>query len=172
MAKTKNYPSTKLHLGCGATILPGYVNLDKTKLPGVDVVHDLEKFPYPFKENSFDEILAKHVFAFFPDLLKVMEELHRIMKPNGVLKVVVPYYNSRAAHQDPLTKRFFTLDTFDYFTQNSLYHYYTQSNFLVVKKSITPTALGWFVPKPFRNFVGTMIGNINESIYFELRAVK
>jgi len=51
----------KLNLGCGYTILDGWVNLDYLDGQGVDVVHDLEKFPYPFKDNTFDKVLASHI---------------------------------------------------------------------------------------------------------------
>jgi len=49
----------KLHLGCGKIIKEGYVNLDIQKLPGVDVIHDLNKFPYPFKDNSFQNLKTR-----------------------------------------------------------------------------------------------------------------
>lgn len=47
----------KLNLGCGKDIKKEYVNLDIRKFPGVDIIHDLNKFPYPFKDDSFDEII-------------------------------------------------------------------------------------------------------------------
>ena len=51
----------KLNLGSGSKILKGYVNVDKFQYYNPDVVHDLEKFPYPFEDNSIDEILLSHV---------------------------------------------------------------------------------------------------------------
>ena len=45
-----------LDLGCGRNKVPGAIGLDLFPVPGVDVVHDLEAFPYPFENNSFDEI--------------------------------------------------------------------------------------------------------------------
>ncbi len=51
----------KLNLGCGKQIKEDYTNLDKVALEGVDVVHDLDVFPYPFRDNTFDEILCSHV---------------------------------------------------------------------------------------------------------------
>ena len=38
----------KLHLGCGHIIKEGWVNHDIVPLAGVDVVHDLTKFPWPW----------------------------------------------------------------------------------------------------------------------------
>ena len=39
----------KLHLGCGKVIKKGFINLDSVKLKGVDVVHNLDVYPWPFK---------------------------------------------------------------------------------------------------------------------------
>ena len=51
----------KVNLGCGNKILRGWVNLDKYDVYPVDVVHDLETFPYPFETGSCTEILMNHV---------------------------------------------------------------------------------------------------------------
>lgn len=62
----------KLHLGCGEDIKEGYINLDFLKMDGVDVVHNLNKFPYPFEDNQFDEVYASHILEHLDDLAKVM----------------------------------------------------------------------------------------------------
>ena len=51
----------KLNLGCGSKILNGYTNVDKFDYYKADSVHDLEKFPYPFKNDSVNEILLSHI---------------------------------------------------------------------------------------------------------------
>ena len=51
----------KLNLGCGSKILNGYTNVDKFDYYKPNIVHDLEKFPYPFDENSVEEIILSHV---------------------------------------------------------------------------------------------------------------
>ena len=48
----KNHAINKLNFGCGPEIMKGYVNMDILKLSGVDVVHNFNKFPYPFKDNA------------------------------------------------------------------------------------------------------------------------
>lgn len=52
--ENKQSNTKKLHLGSGLKVLKGYVNVDLTKKYGAEVVHNLEKFPYPFKNNEFD----------------------------------------------------------------------------------------------------------------------
>jgi len=111
----------KLHLGCGRDIKKGYVNLDRAELEGVDVVHDLDKFPYPFKDNEFDEIYCKHVLEHVDDLIRVMEELTRVSKPGARIKVIAPYFAGQGAYNDPTHKKFFTYKTFDYFSPGGYY---------------------------------------------------
>ena len=123
----------KLNLGCGRVILDGYVNLDKVDLEGVDVVHDLNTFPYPFDDNRFDEIYCSHVLEHVDDLVKVVEELHRITKLYGRIKVIAPYFASQGAFNDPTHKQFFTYKTFDYFSPSG---YYSDVVLQVIKKKI------------------------------------
>jgi len=51
----------KLNLGCGEDYKEGYINLDILDNEFVDVIHDLNKFPYPFKDDEFGEIYIHHV---------------------------------------------------------------------------------------------------------------
>ncbi len=91
---------TKLNLGCGSKCLSGYVNVDhpRTVTPK-DVDHDLEKLPWPFDDNSADEILMQDSLEHltFPD--EKVNEVHRILKPGGVFWGGVPYAHSDGAVQ-------------------------------------------------------------------------
>ena len=104
----------RLNLGCGSLILPGHVNLDIADIPGVDVVHDLDQLPWPFGDREFDRIEAKDVFEHVNDPIGFMTECHRILAPNGVVRIRTPYYRSPDAFTDPTHKRFPTEHTFDY----------------------------------------------------------
>ena len=53
---------------------------------------DLDKIPYPFKANSVDEIYCNHILEHLKEPDKVLRELHRILKPNGLLVLNVPYF--------------------------------------------------------------------------------
>ena len=85
----------KLNLGCGSKILDGYVNVDKFELYDIDIKHDLEKFPYPFKDNSVEEIMLSHVLEHIgqePDIfIKILKELYRICKNEALIEIGVPH---------------------------------------------------------------------------------
>ena len=111
----------KLNLGCGLDIKRDYLNMDFLNIPGVDVVHDLNKFPYPFRDREFDEIYTSHVLEHLEDLIKVMAELRRICKSEGIIRIRVPHFSCGVSYRDPTHKRLFSYFTFDYFTDNCFY---------------------------------------------------
>ena len=51
----------KLNLGCGIDYQEGFINVDFHSHINIDVVHDLNCFPYPFKDGEFDYIVASHI---------------------------------------------------------------------------------------------------------------
>ena len=53
MFKLKNM---KIDFGCGKNKKSGFIGVDILKLEGVDIVDDLSITPYPFKDNTADEI--------------------------------------------------------------------------------------------------------------------
>jgi SAM-dependent methyltransferase len=90
----------KLNLGCGATYLENYVNLDWNSLTQVDVSHNLNELPYPFDDNSFDEILASHVLEHLDRPFDIMTEMHRILRPGGLLHIKVPHFSRGFTHAE------------------------------------------------------------------------
>ena len=102
----------KLNLGSGSKILKGYVNVDKFQYYNPDVIHDLEKFPYPFKDSSVDEILLSHVLEHIgqnPDIFNnIIKEFYRICKNNAIIDIRVPHprhedFISDPTHVRPIT---------------------------------------------------------------------
>ena len=111
--------SDRLNLGCGNEILPNWVNHDLAQLPGVDVVHDLTSFPWPFADGQFEMIRAFHVLEHLPETVRTIEELHRICAPGGRVHIRVPYWNSPDMIADPTHKVSFSEATFDFFDPHS-----------------------------------------------------
>jgi len=111
----------KLNLGAGMNIRKDYVNLDSIKLPGINKVHDLNKFPWPFKNNEFDEVYCSHILEHVSDLTKTMREIQRICKRGARIKIRAPHFSCGVSYRDPTHKRLFSYFTFDYFTDKCFY---------------------------------------------------
>jgi len=73
--------------------MPGWVNVDCRPLPGVDVVCDLEQIPWPWKDNSVDEILMSHCLEHLDDPMGAVKEISRILKPGGIVNVYLPNFS-------------------------------------------------------------------------------
>ena len=110
----------KLNLGCGNKIYDGYVNVDKFDLYDVDIKHDLEKFPYPFKDNSVEEIKLSHVLEHIgqdPNIfIGILKEFYRICKNQALIDIAVPHprhddFIADPTHVRPITS--FGLSLFD-----------------------------------------------------------
>jgi ubiquinone/menaquinone biosynthesis C-methylase UbiE len=115
----------RLHLGCGTDIREGWINLDAQKLPGVDVVANLDdcrRRPLPFPADSFDEFLCSHVLEHLRDALGFMQEMHRIAKPGAMLTIRVPYGSSDDADEDPTHVRRLFVYSFSYFSQRGYWY--------------------------------------------------
>jgi len=93
----------QLDVGCSDHKQEGWVGMDKRKVNGVDIVHDLERFPYPLPDNCCTQILCSHVMEHLNPqcAVTVMDEFWRIMKPGGLLWLSMPYPGSRGHWQDP-----------------------------------------------------------------------
>ncbi len=90
----------KLNLGCGRFPKAGFVNVDREAMPGVDLVHDLDRMPYPFADASCDVIEADHVLEHLGQVFAVMAELHRMLKPGGTLRLRVPHFSRGFSHPE------------------------------------------------------------------------
>lgn len=126
-----------LDVGCGRKKLAGAIGIDKHPNSDADILHDLERFPYPFADNEFDEVNCDSILEHLDNFFKVMEELHRITRADGLIRVKVPYYTSFDAYTDPTHKHFFTSRSFDYFCEDYAYSYYTPARFEILDRRLT-----------------------------------
>lgn len=175
---------TKLNLGCGRDIRKSnkdvkMINIDIANISGVDIKHDLTKFPYPFKDDYFDEILSLGSLELInTDFIKIMEELYRICKNKAIIKIRSPVFPNMCSAQDPLTKKFMTYNTFEYFEPEHDW-YYSKAKFKTLKRryiySLNPRVdwlgfwINWF-PSFYTRFLFNLFPSNN--IYYELSVVK
>lgn len=82
----------KLNLGCGDRKISGYVNVDVCGEP--DIVCDLSVFPWPFADNSADEIFSSHFLEHVEDFDRTIWEIYRILKPGGLFHFKVPHFRN------------------------------------------------------------------------------
>jgi len=172
----------KLNLGCGKDIRKGYVNCDYIKNNGVDKVIDLNKFPYPFKDNSVDEIIMQDIFEHLDKPIKCLEELYRISKKNTLIKIRVPHFSSNSAWADLTHKRAFASRVFDHFTsegKTSSLEGKRKMNFKIIKKELQFPRLYKLLGfnKLFSHFIKIYEVHLYgffpcSNIYFELKVIK
>ena len=81
----------RLHYGCGANILQGWVNIDTVPRPGADCVL-LDIAHLPFGDGMVAEILAEHVLEHldFDAERRVWTEISRVLRPGGIFTLEVP----------------------------------------------------------------------------------
>lgn len=151
----------RINLGCGNHPTPGWLNLDVVALPGVQLVWDLENLPYPIPDGCVERIEASHVLEHVLAFMPLMEELHRILAPGGILHVKAPYYKSTNAFDDPTHVRFFTERTMDYFDPaKNEYAFYSEARFRV--KSLKRNRTGGFPRYHLRKYLHLPAGKVWE----------
>lgn len=130
-----------LHIGCGKNKRLGAVGVDLRAFDDVDVVHNLDSFPYPFSECQFDRVVAEHVLEHLDDLVAVVEEIYRILKPGGRLEITCPHFSSADTFTDITHKHFISSRSLDYFVPGSdlyKYEYSNKAKFKIIQKELGP----------------------------------
>lgn len=112
----------KLNVGSGTQAIDGYVNCDIADVPGVDRVFDLDVAPWPFPDESCEEVLALDVFEHVNNPVTFMCEAWRVLIDGGLLRIRTPHWRGQNAYTDPTHKRFPTEDTFDYWVPGTIYY--------------------------------------------------
>jgi len=125
-----------LNLGCGDKEFPNSLNVDLRQTPIVDVQHDLNVFPYPFQDESFNNIHAHDIIEHLDDVIEVMDECWRLLKPNGTIYIRTTAWDTQQSYNDITHKHWFTLESFDFFDPDTKwgakYWWYTIRKWRVV----------------------------------------
>jgi len=126
----------KIDIGCGSSKRKGFIGIDIIPLNGVDIVHDLSKFPYPFESNTVGEIWMDNVLEHLEKPLRVIEEIYRICEDKAEITISVPYFRSSYATIDPTHLNFFGVNWFNYFDPTHIFcqkYQYSKAHFRVKK---------------------------------------
>lgn len=112
----------KVNVGSGRRQLPGFLSIDNNEHAGqVDVVHDLDVFPWPFAESCVGEIIMDHVLEHLEDTIRVIQELYRICADGAIIHIMTPHFSCAWYH--PGHKRAIGVGLFDHFESQNEEHY-------------------------------------------------
>ena len=81
----------KINLGCGQVQIEGYLNIDKRRLPGVDIVADVNNLP--FEKETVLELFSSHLIEHFPEeelKRQLLPSWYNLIKKGGMLRTVLP----------------------------------------------------------------------------------
>jgi predicted SAM-dependent methyltransferase len=118
----KNLPEypVRVNLACGFDYREGWLNVDRYA-PRADKRFDLFRPPWPMATGSIDYVLAEQILEHVPPrigdedgLIVILDELHRVLRPGGLLAVGVPYAGSGNDYQDITHYRHFVPSSFDF----------------------------------------------------------
>jgi hypothetical protein len=119
-----------LDVGCGINKCPGAIGIDRNPTSRADVLCDLDRFPYPFADSSFDRLVAIHVIEHVSDVIRTMEEFHRLVRDRGRVRIETPHYTDFSSFCDPTHRWHLNTFSFRYFGENhGGFGYYTKARF-------------------------------------------
>jgi SAM-dependent methyltransferase len=140
----------RLDIGCGENKNPGFVGIDMLPLKGVDIVWDLEEFPWPLPDESVLTATASHVLEHINPhkgvFINFMNEVWRVLKKDGQFAFVVPHASSHGYQQDPTHVNMINETTMHYFDPDpegnnigaQLYNFYKPKPWKIEKQYFSP----------------------------------
>ena len=135
-------PARILDVGCGINKYAGSIGIDRNTRTRADVICDLDRFPYPFRDNSFDSLRAVHVIEHVSDVIRAMEEFHRLVASGGRVFIVTPHYTDFSSFCDPTHRWHLNSFSFRYFGENhGGFAYYSDARFREISVRVKLLAL-------------------------------
>lgn len=119
-----------LDVGCGINKYPGAIGIDRIPGSRADVLVDIDRLPYPFRDRSFDQVRAVHVIEHVDDVIRTMEEFHRLLRKGGSVFVATPHYTDFSSFCDPTHRWHLNSYSFRYFGEDHAgFGYYSGCRF-------------------------------------------
>lgn len=126
-----------LDVGCGRNKFKGADGIDYAVNSVADIMHNLNVFPYPIPDDTYDVILCRNVIEHVPDVVSLMEEIHRVGKNGADVVITTPHFSSLYSYQDPTHIRHLAFDSMEYFTEDTKHSsFYSDKRFRMVGRNI------------------------------------
>ena len=143
----------KLDLGCGnQKVTAEHIGVDFSRACNPDVILDLLDYPWPWADNSVEDIYCSHYIEHIPmrgmsdrhlkdPLIMFFEECYRILTPGGMLYLRFPVCTAEPAFQDPTHKRYLSRHLVAYFNQPwrkwaNVEQYYIKADFQIITDKV------------------------------------
>ena len=114
-------PALKLNLGCGNRKMAGFLNVDCVAVCQPDQVVNLEQTPWPWADDTVDEIKLIHVLEHLGQstevFLAIIKEMYRVCREGARIEIIVPHPRSDHYLGDPTHVRPVTLPMLNLFDQ-------------------------------------------------------
>ena len=104
-------------LGCGKKKVPGSIGIDHIPFDETDFVVNLGCDRLPLENDSVDLVWADQLIEHIDNLVPLMIEIRRILRPGGQFIAKTPYFRSAYAVVDPTHVRFFSIMSMDYYVE-------------------------------------------------------
>lgn len=118
-----------LNLGCGLKKLPHAINVDISESVSPEMILDLNRIPWPFPSESFSEVFASDVIEHCNDVIRIMEEVHRVSRENAIVHITVPHFSCVNSFADPTHRHLFSASSFRYLTAAHDLSFYSRARF-------------------------------------------
>ena len=123
-------------LGCGEKSHgKNALHIDIRRTEITDRIFDLNIRPWPLPDEAVRLVVAEDILEHLDEILPTMEEIHRILKPKGLVKIVTPHKDHPNSWHDPTHKWHLTEKSFDYFDPTTdfgkKYSFYTTKKFSI-----------------------------------------
>lgn len=163
-----------LDLGCGnkkhQSDSAEVVGIDVDAKSNADIIYDLNKVPWPFESDEFDELICQDILEHLQNLPSVMSEIHRISKQGSKIKIRTPHYSSYYAYNNPTHCHYFGYFAFDGFCRDGFKIIKKRLLFPRIWRMLGLSALFNCYPKRWEQLFAFIF--CAENMYIELEVVK
>ena len=157
----------KLNLGSGEDYIEGWLNVDCRDNVKKDLKVDLNKFPYPFKKNTFNVVVMKMILEHVSDPIRLLREIVKSCKNKAKIIITVPHAISYANISDIQHKNNFTENSF---IDDTIREYELEELKLIRKEFIFKNK--WKKYVPFKKYLKIYLNGMYDDIYFEFKVNK
>ena len=125
-----------LDVGCGLNKRSGAIGVDRNPRTAADVLADIDRGGLPFRDSSVAAVFLVHVIEHLGDVIRTVEEAHRVLRPGGRLVIETPHCSDASSFADPTHRWHLNSLSFRYFTEPGGFDYYSACRFRQVRLQV------------------------------------